>query len=186
MNQDIQSKPNFRHQLGSFVLGSSNGTRHLQSLLIYLVIVLGHFSEHLVQVAQVYMLGCQPRMAGGILGLWLPSLARSEVLHLTYNFLQLVGLILLWPGFKGRAKEWWTFALLFQSCHFLEHVVLQIQYLTGNYLFHASSQRSLLEFFFPRVELHLIYNLLVFIPTVVAIVLNFPNTRKLRRLVGGL
>lgn len=167
MNQDISTKSSYR--LSAFVLDNLNGTRHLQSLLLYLVIVIGHFSEHLVQVAQVYILGWQPRLAGGILGLWLPGLARSEVLHLTYNSLQLVGLILLWPGFKRKAKAWWTFALFFQSWHFLEHVVLQIQYLTGNYLFDASSQRSILEIFFPRIELHLVYNLIVVIPTLIAI-----------------
>jgi len=156
----------------NFVLATLNGTRHVQSVLIYLVIVLGHFSEHIVQVAQVYLLDWQLRMAGGILGLWLPGLARSEVLHMVYNSLQLTGLIVLLLGFKGRARRWWLLALVLQSWPFLEHVVLQVQFLTGHYLFDATTQQSLLEFFFPRVELHLVYNLSVFVPTLIAVVLR--------------
>ena len=44
-----------------------------------------------------------------------------------------------------------------------------MQYLTGSYLFGASRQTSLLELFFPRVGLHFTYNLLAFIPTILAI-----------------
>ena len=91
------------------------------------------------------------------MGEWFPGLAASEVLHMGYNSLQLTGLILLLPGFKGRARRWWTLALVFQSWHFLEHVLLQVQFLTGYYLFNDVKQTSLLEVFLPaaRVALHL-------------------------------
>lgn len=181
----MRSALTHRSPVSAFVLDTLNGTGHVRSLFAYLLVVAGHFSEHLTQVAQVYLLGWQPRLAGGILGLWLPGLARSEVLHMGYNSLQLTGLILLLPGFRGRARAWWLLALAAQSWHFLEHVLLQIQYLSGNYLFGADAQRSLLEFFFPRIELHLVYNLLVFVPTVLAVISHL-RTKQQDRASGPL
>ena len=137
------------------------------------LIVLGHFAEHLVQVYQIYVLHWHPRLAGGILGLYYPKLAQNEVLHIAYNSAQLTGLILLWAGFQRSSKAarcWWNVALVAQSWHFFEHVLLQVQYITGNFLFDASRQTSLLELFFPRVELHLTYNLLAIIPTAIAVI----------------
>ena len=118
----------------------------------------------------------------GILGLWFPGLAANEVLHMTYNSLQLTGLVLLWYGFRRykHASKWWNIALIAQSWHFLEHTILQIQYLTGYYLFGASRQTSLLEFFFPRIELHFAYNLLAFTPTAIALSLYFIAIEKRR------
>jgi hypothetical protein len=43
------------------------------------------------------------------------------------------------------------------------------QYLTGYYLFGAPHQISILQLWFPRAELHFVYNLLVFIPMVIAV-----------------
>jgi len=114
-----------------------------------------------------------PRIAGGILGLYYPKLAQNEVLHIAYNSAQLTGLILLFPGFQqssNAARRWWNIALVAQSWHFFEHVLLQVQYISGIYLFGASRQTSLLEFFFPRVQLHLTYNLLALIPTAIAVI----------------
>ena len=158
----------------NLVLSVWNGARHPQALLVYLLVAGGHFTEHLVQIGQVYLLGWPIRKAGGILGLWFPGLATSEVLHTAYNSAQLTGLILLAPGFRGTgwARRFWTIAIVAQSWHFLEHVLLQVQYLTGYYLFEMVRQTSLLELFFPRVELHFVYNLLAFTPTFIAIVLR--------------
>lgn len=149
-----------------------NGRWHVAALLVYMVVVAGHFAEHLIQLYQVYVLGWHPRLAGGVLGLWYPRLAQNEVLHIAYNSLQLTGLLLLCIGFQRFkwARRWWTVALVCQSWHFFEHVLLQLQYLSGHYLFGASHQKSLLEFVFPRVELHFTYNLLAFTATVIAIV----------------
>ncbi len=154
------------------------GSRHPRALALYLLLGAGHFAEHVAQLVQVYGRGWSPRAAGGLLGEWLPGLAASEVLHMGYNSLQLTGLILLFPGFKGRARTWWTVALVFQSWHFLEHVLLQVQFLTGYYLFNALKQTSLLEIFFPRLQLHFVYNLLVFIPIVVAGFLYVTQRRR--------
>ena len=64
------------------VLGTLNGSQHLRAVLVYLVIVVGHFSEHLVQVAQVFLFGWERGDAGGILGLYLSGVAENELLHI--------------------------------------------------------------------------------------------------------
>lgn len=50
-------------------------------------------------------------------------------------------------------------ALVFQGWHFSEHVSLQVQYLTGHYLFGAIKRTSVLLLL--RLELHFVHNLLV-------------------------
>ena len=161
--------------LSFFVLKVLNGYWHPKALIGYLGIVIGHVSEHIVQLYQYLRLGWSAREAGGILGYFYPDLATTEVLHTAYNSLQLTGLILLAYGFRGRgvARTWWTIALVMQTWHWLEHVFLQLQYLSGWYLFNAVKQRSLLELFFPRLELHFVYNLLVLVPTLIAVGLYF-------------
>jgi len=138
-------------------------------------VVASHLAEHVVQMVQLHALGRSVREAGGVLGLWLPELNRSEILHTAYNSVQLTGLILLLPTFKGAPRRWWTLALVLQGWHWLEHVLLQVQYLTGYFVFNAMKQTSLLELFFPRSELHFAYNLAVFIPIVVAVELHCRN-----------
>jgi hypothetical protein len=78
-----------------------------------------------------------------------------------------LGILLLQPGFRGRAKRWWTAAMLVQGWHFIEHILLQLQWLTGYYLFGRTTQTSILQLWFPRIELHFMYNLLVFIPLMI-------------------
>ena len=106
-----------------FVLEVLNGTKHWQALIVYFFVVAGHFSEHLVQMGQIHLWGWSTRASGGILGLWFPALAASEVLHMVYNSLQLTGLILLWYGFRKFkwASRWWNIALIAQSWHWFEH-----------------------------------------------------------------
>ena len=160
---------------------SSSYTRYFaQALSFNLLIVAGHFAEHLIQMYQLYVLHMHPKLAGGILGLYFPQLAQNEVLHIAYNSLQLMGLLVLLPGFlkqESKAKLCWRVAIVAQSWHFFEHVLLQVQYLTGQYLFGALHQKSLLEFLFPRAELHFTYNLLAFTPTLIAVCLYFWHKR---------
>lgn len=59
--------------------------------------------------------------------------------------------------------------MIIQTWHYIEHVLLMGQYLTGYYLFGAPHQISILQLWFPRAELHFTYNLLVFIPMVIAV-----------------
>ena len=148
-----------------------NGACHTRALTAYMLIVFGHWAEHIAQAYQVFVLEWHRPDAGGILGLWFPALASSEILHFAYNLGLLVGLIVLLPGFRGHARTWWMVALIIQGWHFFEHLLLQIQWLTGWYLFGAEQQISLLQPLIPRVELHFLYNTVVFIPMVVAMFL---------------
>ena len=152
-----------------------NGPRHQRLLWLFMVIVLGHWSEHLAQIYQVYGLGWLPQEAGGALGVWFPRTNASEVLHFTYNLFLWGGILLLQPGFRGQARRWWNGALAIQSWHFFEHILLQVQWLTGYYLFGAAKQISIGELWFPRMELHFVYNLLVFVPLMVAMYSYFQS-----------
>ena len=164
--------PRVRFGMVGRAIAMLNGRLHLRVLLVYLLVVAGHFGEHAVQAFQYYVLHWHPRLAGGVLGLYLPRLAQNEVLHIAFNSLQLTGLILLWPGFRelGAARRWWNLALILQGWHFFEHGLLLAQVLSGSFLFGAVHQTSLLEFVFPRLQLHLFYNLMVLIPTLIAVV----------------
>jgi hypothetical protein len=143
-----------------------NSQWHRKALWLFMVVVFGHWAEHLLQVYQVYMLGWLPSEAGGMLGLAFPRLAQSEVLHMVYNVSLFAGVLLLRPAFVGRGRKWWSIALVFQTWHLFEHTLLQVQWLTGSFLFGAAQQTSILQLWVPRVELHFLYNLIVFIPMV--------------------
>ena len=84
----------------------------------------------------------------------------------------LTGLIALRPGFHGESRKWWNLSLALQGWHFIEHGVLLAQVIIGTNLFGSPVPSSLLQPFVPRAELHLFYNLVVFIPMVVAVWLH--------------
>jgi hypothetical protein len=149
------------------LLTKLNSTWHDKALWVLMVIIIGHWIEHLAQAYQIFILGWARATAGGGLGLLFPALAQSEVLHFAYNLALFLGILLLQPGFRGRAKWWWTVAAMIQSWHFIEHALLQLQWLTGYYLFGHTTQTSILQLWFPRVELHFMYNLLVFMPLMI-------------------
>jgi hypothetical protein len=157
------------------LLDGLNGRWHRRALVLYALVVASHLIEHVLQVAQVHALGWSRLEAGGALGLAFPGVARAEVLHTVWNSLQLTGLILLLIGF-GRvpaARPWWIAALTLQTWHWFEHAVIQLQVVTGVYLYGAWRQMSILERFAPRIELHFLYNLAVFVPTLIAFVIYF-------------
>ncbi|MGH2537491.1 MAG: hypothetical protein ACRDHL_08870 [Candidatus Promineifilaceae bacterium] len=149
-----------------------SGRWHRRALSIYMLVVFAHWAEHIVQAYQVFVLHWNRPDAGGVLGLWFPFLTQSELLHFGYNLSLLVGLILLRGGFAGRARAFWTAALLIQGWHFFEHFLLQAQWLTGFYLFGAATQTSILQLWLPRLELHFLYSSLVFAPMVLAVWLH--------------
>lgn len=146
---------------------------HTRALILYGGLVLGHFSEHIIQLIQAFVLGWPRHHSMGVLGMWFPDLMRTETLHFSYNLVQLVGLLLLYHGFSGRARRWWTVATVFQGFHFFEHFLLQAQYSTKIYLFGKPRQTSIGELALPRIELHFVYVTLVVIPTVIALYLYF-------------
>lgn len=146
-----------------------NGPWHAPALWIFMMIIVAHWLEHVMQIYQIYGLGWAPAIAGGILGVIYPKLIESESLHFFYDFVQWGGIVVLLAGFTGRARTFWTVAMIVQTWHYIEHVLLMGQYLSGYYLFGAAKQTSILQLWFPRPELHFVYNLLVFIPMVIAV-----------------
>lgn len=145
-----------------------NGDLHRQALRIFMIIVLAHWVEHLVQAFQVYALGWRRPQANGALGMAFPWLVTSEWLHYFYAIVMLVGLIVLLPGFSGLSRRWWMIALAIQVWHHFEHLLLLVQALTRTPLFGSPVPTSILQLVFPRMELHLFYNAVVFIPMVIA------------------
>ena len=157
-------------------LAQLNGRHHRAALNVFMVIVLAHWAEHLVQAYQIWVLNWPRPKARGVLGEWYPWLIKSEWLHYGYAIVMLIFLFLLRPGFVGRAKTWWTVALVVQFWHHIEHLLLLIQAQTGHNFFGKAVPTSILQLVFQRVELHLFYNSIVFIPMVIAVVLHLrPN-----------
>jgi len=79
----------------------------------------------------------------------------------------LAGIWAFLPGFVGRARGWWLAALVIQFWHHFEHALLQWQVIAGHTLFGAAAPTSILQLWFPRLELHLFYNTVVFVPMMV-------------------
>jgi hypothetical protein len=146
-----------------------NSVWHKRALQIFMFIVLAHWAEHLVQAWQIYYLGWPRPQAGGFLGLFFPWLVSSEVLHYGYALVMLVGLWVFRKGFTGTSRKWWTAALVIQFWHHIEHIVLQWQALFHHNWFGSPVPVSFLQLAFPksRVEIHLFYNGIVFIPMVI-------------------
>jgi hypothetical protein len=146
---------------------SLNSVWHERALQFFMVIVLAHWAEHLAQAFQIYALGWPVPESRGVLGLWYPWLVKSEVMHYGYALVMLIGLWLLRPGFVGLSRTWWTVALGIQFWHHIEHALLQGQAIAGHNLFNSPVPTSIAQLWIPRVELHLIYNTIVFIPMVI-------------------
>jgi hypothetical protein len=166
------------HHHESF-LQQLNGPWHKWALRAFTVIVLAHWAEHITQAYQVYALGWPVHHARGVLGQAFPWLVHSEVLHYGYAVIMLAGIWLFLPGMVGRARTWWLAALVIQFWHHIEHGLLQIQALTGHNFFGASVPTSILQLVIPRLELHLFYNTIVFIPMVVGMYYHlFPTASE--------
>lgn len=145
-----------------------NGPWHKQALWIYTAIVLAHWSEHLAQTIQIYVMGWPVPESRGILGLWFPWLVASEALHYGYALIMLVAFWILRTGFVGQSYRWWMLAFWIQFWHHIEHVLLQGQAILHHNLFGSPIPMSIAQLVIPRVELHLFYNTVVFIPMVIA------------------
>ncbi|HVT92392.1 MAG TPA: hypothetical protein VHD76_06075 [Bryobacteraceae bacterium] len=170
------SQPSFYEKL--------NSIWHERALQIFMAIVLAHWGEHLVQAYQVYVMGWPRPKAGGILGLWYPWLIQSETLHYGYALVMLTGIWVLRKGFTGLGRTWWTVALVIQFWHHIEHLILIIQATIHHNFWGSPVPVSVLQLFFPRVELHLFYNTVVFIPMVIGMYYHmFPPENEVRRAV---
>ena len=135
-----------------------NSDHHELALRVFMVIVLAHWVEHLLQALQIY-----------VLGLAFPWLIKSESLHYGYALVMLTGLWMLRSGFTGKVDRfWWMTALWIQFFHHIEHGILQTQAILGHNLLGRPVPTSLVQLWVPRVELHLFYNTIVFVPMVIA------------------
>jgi hypothetical protein len=95
------------------------------------------------------------------------------VLHLGYALFMFGGLVMLRPAFVGEARTWWTIALGIQTWHVFEHMLLAIQAWSGMYLAGRPVPTSVVQLALPRVELHLLYNMIVLIPLLIAVSLHW-------------
>ena len=146
-----------------------NGPLHERALQFFMVIVLAHWAEHLLQAFQIYALGWPVPEARGGLGYFYPWLVKSEVLHYGYALVMLLALWTLRSGFTGVLdRKWWTVALVIQFWHHIEHGLLQLQAVLGQNFFGSPVPTSIAQLWIPRVELHLLYNSIVFVPMAIA------------------
>jgi hypothetical protein len=152
---------------GSGLYDKLNSTWHERALQVFMAIVLAHWAEHLFQAYQIYVMGWPRPQANGLLGLWYPWLIKSEVLHYAYALVMLIGIWVLRKGFTGTGRTWWTVALVIQFWHHIEHLLLITQATMHHNFWGKPVPVSVLQLFFPRVELHLFYNTIVFIPMVI-------------------
>jgi hypothetical protein len=149
-------------------LNELNASRHRFALNVFLAITLAHWAEHVVQAIQIWALDRPVPESRGVFGAWFPWLVSSEALHYGYALVMLAGLWLLRPGFTGRARMWWTVALGIQVWHHLEHLILLAQAQSDVHLLGRDVPTSVVQLLFPRVELHLFYNAVVFVPMLLA------------------
>lgn len=162
--QQTESKPMPEQSLHDKL----NAQWHERALQLFMVIVLAHWAEHLAQAVQIYVLHWPRSAAGGVLGLWYPWLVNSEVLHYSYALIMLIGIWVLRKGFTGLSHKWWNIALVIQFWHHIEHALLIGQATFHHNLFGSPVPASILQLIVPRVELHLFYNTVVFVPMIVA------------------
>lgn len=146
-----------------------NSGWHERGLQVFTAIVLAHWAEHILQAVQIYVWHWPVPQARGALGYFFPWLVASETMHYGYALVMLAGIWLFRPGFAGhRDHLWWTIALWIQFWHHIEHALLQGQVILGHNLLDRPVPTSLVQLWVPRVELHLFYNTVVFIPMVIA------------------
>jgi len=163
------------------LLARLNSRWHKAALQGFMVIVLFHWAEHLVQAYQAFVLRWPRPMSMGLLGMYFPWLMKTEVFHYGFAIVMLMGLWLLRGGFTGTSRTWWTVALAIQFWHHIEHLLLIIQATTGRNFFGRPVPTSVLQIWLPRVELHLFYNAVVFVPMVIGMYYHlFPPAEERR------
>ena len=150
--------------------GLLNTRHHKAALLVFGFVVIAHWVEHLAQAYQIYVLDWARPKAGGAVGLAFPALVSSEWLHYGFAIFMMVAFVVLRHGFTGRSRTWWNVAMWIQVWHHFEHLLLLLQAMTGAHLMGKPVPTSIAQLVFPRVELHLFYNAIVFVPMVVAMV----------------
>jgi hypothetical protein len=157
-----------------------NSDWHERGLQTFTVIVLAHWAEHIVQAVQIYAWGWPVPESRGVLGYFYPWLVKSELLHYGYALVMLAGIWWFRTGFTSKRDQfWWTLALVIQFWHHIEHALLQSQVIIGHNLLGRPVPMSILQLWVPRVELHLFYNTIVFIPMAIGMYYHmFPTASE--------
>lgn len=148
-----------------------------KTLKAFMVVMVAHWAEHLYQAYQVYGMHMPRNCAMGILGIWFPVLMTGEWLHFGFAILTFMFIAMTFDQFYGRARVWWNRALWFSTFHLMEHFGLFYQAQTGRYWFHRSVPTSVIQYFIPRIELHLFYNTIVTILVSVAMYYHFKRRK---------
>ncbi|AIE73033.1 MULTISPECIES: hypothetical protein [unclassified Synechocystis] len=120
-------------------------------IFAFIIICLIHFAEHIFQLSQLYLLGWERPDCLGLLGVYFPELMRSQWLHFLYAVIMEIGLYVFLSLFGLTA-------LMLQTLHLGEHTIL---------LATVPNPWCIGEIWFPRIELHFFYNLVVLIPMMV-------------------
>jgi len=168
----------------SGLVGSLNTRYHKRALQGFMAIVLFHWSEHLIQAYQFWGLHWSRQQSMGLLGMYYPWLMKTETLHYGFAVVMLIGLWVLRKGFAGTSYRWWMASFWIQFWHHFEHFLLFYQANTHHYFFGGKVPTSIGQIWIPRIELHLMYNTLVFIPMVVAMYYHvYPPARDAVRMM---
>ena len=132
-------------------------------------LMIAHWLEHIFQAYQVYVQHVDRACALGLLGMKYPWLIRTESIHFGFAVLTLAG---FWWAAQNYFESWtatkvWAAGMLFSIWHLFEHLLLFIQA-----MLHRPHPTSILQVFFPRIELHLFYNSVVTILMIAALVIE--------------
>jgi hypothetical protein len=87
-------------------------------------------------------------------------LVHNEVLHFGFAIFTLLGLFLFKP-ISAQAYRWWNNTINACIYHFVEHSLLMYQYITKDYFFGGTVPTAIGQIWFPRLELHFFYNLVI-------------------------
>lgn len=142
-------------------------------------LMIAHWLEHLFQAYQVYVQHLDRACALGMLGMKYPWLVRTESLHFGFAILTVFG---FWYAGQDYFENWtateaWAAGFFVSIWHLCEHTVLFAQAATHHNLFGRSVPFSVLQFVFPRIELHLFYNSVVTILMVAALLIERQQPR---------
>jgi hypothetical protein len=171
-------------QFANNFLLTLNSRWHKRAMQIFMIVVLAHLAEHIIQCIQLWVLHWPRPHCMGILGLVYPWLMKTEWLHYGHALFMLVGLAALRPAITIRsALFWWNIALAIAFWHHIEHALLLGQALINDNLYDFAAPISIAQAlaqqfsgqpfigqpYLPRIELHLFYNLIVLIPMLIAL-----------------
>jgi hypothetical protein len=194
--------PNLRNPLHPLnvliqrIVYALNGRWYKLGMQIFMIVIVLHLSEHIIQCFQLWVLHWPRPQCLGLLGLWQPWLIKTEYLHYAHALFMLLGFAVFRPSMTGKARFWWDAAFIIQFWHHFEHALLLGQALIHQNLNGFAAPVSIAQLvaqhfsglpfggqpWLPRIELHMFYNLIVLIPMLIALYYHrVPPTQKVTR-----